>query len=179
MWHSVSLEMTFRRTGFGPCLLEILPSWWLFPGLTRQGSVNSTRPVWSGGQSCWSMGRQQWLWHTVRWRGSLKVFLAVSLYSLSLPLLFCSSVLSPAPLPLPLSKWTGVKAVTPERRVGVGGAQRPLSLVETLQLYHTCGTSTQWELTLIRLLCFEECTLVCAVSLIKHIQTRSFLFTQK
>lgn len=62
--------MTFWGTGLHCLLLEILPSWWLFPGLTRHGSVNSTRPVWSGGPSCWSMGGRQWLWHTGWWRAS-------------------------------------------------------------------------------------------------------------
>lgn len=74
------LKTTFLGMGFHHLLLEILAGWWLFPGLTRQASVNSARAAWSGGQSCWSMGRQQWLWHTGWWRvsfflSSLNVFL--------------------------------------------------------------------------------------------------------
>lgn len=81
--------MAFWGKGFHHLLLEILAGWWLFPGITRQASVNSARAAWSGGQSCWSMGRQQWLWHTGWWRvsfflSSLNVFLPFSLYSVSL-----------------------------------------------------------------------------------------------
>lgn len=40
IFECVILKSTFWGAGFH---LEILLSWWLFPGLTRQGSVNSAR----------------------------------------------------------------------------------------------------------------------------------------
>lgn len=80
---------------------------------------------------------------------------------------FFSCVLSLAPLPLPLSKWTGVKAVTPEHRVRLGGAQRPLSLVETLQLCHTLRTYSQKSV-------FDEHVLSA-----QHLWWNTFRFRQK
>lgn len=65
------------------CYFWRAASLWLFPGLTRQNSVNSTRAASSGGQSFLVIDRQQWFWHTGQWRGFplLNVFLAFSLYS--------------------------------------------------------------------------------------------------
>lgn len=106
----------FWRTGFHLLLLEILPNWWLFPGLTRQGSVNSARAAEVVGSPA-----GQWTDHNTSGTQDSWGFLSFSLpwmsfllshYILSLSTL-CSSLSSSSFSLLINWEWRLMKAVTP------------------------------------------------------------------
>ena len=117
-------ESTFHGGGFHLLFLEIPPGWWLFPGFTRQGFVNSARAAEVEGRP-----HGQWETHNDSGKqdggGLLSVsFLLMfcvlvtfghSLYSVPSFLLFLHPrVLFFFPSSLSNMEWRLMKAVTPK-----------------------------------------------------------------